>query len=181
MRKSVLLGIIFVVIMGGFAFMNYINYSNEEIMLRNQIEAQEDSNGAFFDKMWKIIQQQAEVSAEYKDSFKDIYTGLIEGRYDGNGRGQLMSWIQESNPNFDVSLYSKLMTSIEAERKGFFVEQQKLIDLGRAHDNLLEVFPSSMFLAGRDPIEITVIKSAKTEEVFNTGKEEIEPLFKSKS
>lgn len=177
MKKTTLLTLLAVGLLTVFSAIAYFTYSNQEIRLKNQIAAQQESNEAFFDVMWKIIQQQAEVSADYRDSFKEIYTGLIDGRYDGNGRGQLMSWIQESNPNFSTSLYEQLMVSIKAERKRFFVEQQKLIDLSREHNNLLEVFPSAVFLASRDVIDITVIKSLKTQETYNTGKEELAPLF----
>ena len=88
-----------------------------------------------------------------------------------------MSWIQEHNPEFNTSLFEGVMTSIKAERTGFFVEQKKLIALGVEHDNLLEVFPSSIFLFNRDAIDLVIIKSDKTEQVFKTGKEELEPLF----
>lgn len=155
---------------------SYFSYSNEEIQLRNLVDAQQQTNEAYFDKMWKIISQKAEVSQQYENAFREIYPDLMKGRYDNN-KGGLMSWIQEHNPNFDTSLFASVMTSIEAERTGFFVEQKKLIDLGREHNNLIEVFPSSVFLMNRDVIDLTIIKSEQTEDVFKVGKEELNPLF----
>lgn len=164
---------------GIIGVVTYFNYSNQEIRLTNQMDAQKETNEAFFDKMWKIIQQKAGVSNEYRDAFASIYPDLIKGRY-SNGGGQLMSWIVEQNPDFDTSLYRDLSRSIEVERTGFFNEQKKLVDLKREHDNLLQVFPSSLFLKNRNSQDITIIKSEKTEQVFDIGKEELGNLFSRK-
>ena len=55
---SVALFIIFGVVFGSW----WIKSSNAEIRLRNKVEAQEQVIEAFFDKMWKIIKQQAGVA-----------------------------------------------------------------------------------------------------------------------
>src|SRR5690606_5717075 len=111
----------------------WVNYSNADVDLQNRFKAQSKVNEAFFDKMFKILQQKAGVASEYKESFKEIYQPLIEGRY-SKDEGLLMKWIQESNPTFDASLFKDVMQSIEAERTGFFKEQEKLIDIKREHD-----------------------------------------------
>ena len=82
-----------------------------------------------------------------------------------------MKWITESNPNFDVSLYKDLSSSIEAERTGFFMEQKKLIDLDREHKVLRQKWPSSMFIGSRADVEFTIITSDKTEAIYEAGKE----------
>jgi len=155
---------------------NYFSASNTEISLRNTIEAKQKSCEAYYDKMWKIISQKAQVSEQYKSSFGQIYKDIMSARYNDGG-GQLMKWIQESNPNFDVSLYRDLSASIEAERQGFFIEQQALIDLNREHKNLLMKFPSSLFVGGRPPIDIKVITSAKTEDTYRTRQENDTKVF----
>jgi len=161
-----------------------ISLSNSEIKLKNRGNAQQEVCAAFFDKMWKILQQKAGVTDQYKDGFKEIYTALMEGRYsnDGNGQGQqtFMKWIQESNPTFDVSLYKDLMASIEGERNGFFVEQEKLIDIDRQHKDMRMTFPNTLVLSKRADLGIKVIKSFKTDEVYNTGQENDVDLFKKK-
>jgi hypothetical protein len=174
-----------------------IGLSNSEIRLKNRGNAQQEVCAAFFDKMWKVLQQKAGVTDQYKDGFKEIYTALMEGRYsnDGSGQGQqtFMKWIQESNPQFDASLYKDLMASIEGERNGFFVEQEKLIDIDREHKNMCQTFPNTIVVGKRPEIGyqedadgnvirkgIVIIKSLKTDEVYKSGQENDVELFKTK-
>lgn len=116
------------------AVIMYFTTSNGEIRLRAEVEAQKKNVTAVFDNTWKIIKQQAQVSDEYKDAFKDIYTGIMDERYSSERGGALFSWITEQNPNFDTKLYANLQVSIEAQRTNFTREQKKLIDLKREHD-----------------------------------------------
>lgn len=158
----------------------YVSSSNSEISLKNKIEAQAKTCEAYYDKLWKIIQQKTGVAKEYAKTFKDIYPALIEGRYGNEKGGTLMKWITESNPTFDVSLYKDLMSSIEAERTGFFMEQKKLIDLDREHKVLRQQFPASFFIGSRPDVKFTIITSSKTESVYKTGKEDDMELFNKK-
>ncbi len=155
-----------------------ISSSNKEVRLRNKIAAQEQVRESYFDKMWKIINQKAQVAEQYKDAFREIYPALIEGRYGDEKGGTLMKWITENNPSFDVSLYKDLMSSIEAERTGFFMEQKKLTDLAREHADVRTTLPSSIFVGGRPAIEVTVVSSDKTKTVMQQGKENDVELFK---
>lgn len=175
MKKTLIFSLIIVVVLAIIVIPTWVGASNKEIGVRNQMTAQQKSCEAFYDKMWKVIQQKAQVADEYKTAFAEIYPSLIDGRYKNDG-GTLMKWITESNPNFDVSLYKDLSTAIESQRNSFFVEQQKLIDLKREHDNIRQKFPSSMFVGGREEIKITVITSSETEETYRTGKEEKDKL-----
>lgn len=158
----------------------YFSYSNAEIRLASQVKAKQKSNEASYDTMWKVIAQKAEISSEYKDSFKDIYVAIMDGRYGDDQGGTLMKWIQESNPSFDVSLYKDLMVAVEGQRERFLREQQQLIDLNREHDNMIDTFPGSLFVGSRPKIEITVVTSAKTGAAFATGTDDDVDLFKQK-
>ena len=51
----------------------YVNYNNREVNLRNLAEAQRGNIENVYDKMWKILQQKAQVSDEYKEAFREIY------------------------------------------------------------------------------------------------------------
>lgn len=154
-----------------------ISIENTEIDLRETTVAQNKRCEAYFDKMWKILKQKAGVTDQYKEAFKDIYPKLIEGRY-SQGDGSLMKWVQESNPTFDASMYKDLMKSIEIERTGFFNEQSTLIDMQREHKVYLQKAPNRWFLDDNlKPVEIKVITSSKTDEVYRTGKEDDIDLF----
>ena len=171
---AVVLGIAFIIVFVG------VSTSNREITLRSQIVAQKQLCEASYDKLWKIISQKAQVAEKYKETFKDIYPQLISSRYSNEGSGVLMKFITESNPNFDVSLYKDLMSSIEAERTSFLMDQKKLMDLSNQHRITLSTFPGSLFVGGRDNIEITVVSSDNTKEVMRTGKENNIDVFNSK-
>jgi hypothetical protein len=157
-----------------------IGVSNDEIKLRNRGKAQQENCAAFFDKMWKVLQQDAQVADQYKEAFKEIYVPLIEGRY-SQGDGTLMKWITEHNPQFDVKLYDKLMTAIEGQREGFFMEQQKLIDINRQHKDMRMTIPKKWVIGTREDLAIVIIKSLKTEDAYKTGQENDIDLFPKKN
>ncbi len=179
MKKFLIIGIS-VLTIAVIAAIIGISASNKEIRLRSKITAQKQVCEGYYDKLWKVIQQKAQVADQYKDAFKDIYTQLIEGRYSNDKGGTLMKWITESNPAFDVSLYKDLISSIEAERSGFFMEQKKLIDLSNEHRILKSTFPSSIFIGGRADIPITIVSSDATKQVMQTGEENDIEIFKKK-
>jgi hypothetical protein len=171
-------GIVVLLVLGAIAlFPMYINASNSEIGLRNQSKAQDRNMTVVFDNTFKIIQQQAGVTKEYKGAFAKIYPDLMKGR---NYGGELMKFVMEANPEFKTSMYEKLMDSIEIQRNVFTREQQKAIDIKREHDNLRTLFPTSLFVGSRPELEIRLVTSTKTEEAFNTGKDDDIDLFKDK-
>jgi hypothetical protein len=151
-----------------------IGVSNDEKRLYLTGKAVQKDCEVIFDNTWKTIAGQAKVTDKYKEGFKEIYIGMMEGRYknDGNGGKEvLMKWIQESNPTFDASLYSKLMNTIEGTRKEFTFNQQKLIDIDRQHKTMKATFPNSLIIGGRPDLEIKLVTSARTEEAFKTGQD----------
>lgn len=178
--KGLLIGIGVIVLLAIGFIMYGIGVSNDEIKLRNRATAQQTTCEAYFDNMWKILQQKAGVTDQYKDAFKEIYPKLMEGRYSDEGKGQqtFMKWIVESNPTFDISLYKDLMDAIEGQRNGFLLEQEKLIDIKQAHDNMRKLFPSSVVVGGRPELVIVIIKSLKTKEAYSSGEENDVDLFK---
>lgn len=177
MKKAIIIGVsvlsfVIIIMIIGFSA------SNKEIRLRSQITAQKEVCEAYYDKLWKIISQKAQVAEQYKSAFKEIYPQLIEGRYGNDKGGSLMKWIQESNPTFDVSLYKDLMQSIEAERTGFFMEQKRLVDLNNEHRIARATFPQNMFIGGRPDILITIVSSDATKKIMESGKENDVDVFK---
>lgn len=105
---------------------------------------------------------------------------MMDARYAGDsasGKETLMKWITESNPTFDVSLYKPLMNTIEGSRNEFTMEQKKLIDIDRELKSMKVTFPNSIILDGKADLEIKLVTSAKTEEVYRTGQENDVELF----
>lgn len=176
--KSIWIGLGVLVSIALAVFFYDMSVDNKEVKLQNQKVAQETVMEGYFDKMWKIIETQATVAKEYKNDFKEVYEEIIGGRYGDARGGALMSWITEHNPEFDSSLYTNLQNSIEAQREGFFAEQEILINVKQTHDNLRMVKPASWFVNDDvEEMEITIITSAKTKEVFETGEEnDVDPF-----
>lgn len=177
MKKAIIIGVsLFTIALT--VFIVGVSASNKEIRIGSEIAAQKQVCESYFDKMWKVIQQTAQVADQYKTAFKDIYPALIEGRYGNEKGGSLMKWVTESNPTFDISLYKDLTAAIEAERAGFFMEQKKLIDLSNEHRIVLKTFPSSLFVGNRKEIPIKIVSSSTTKKIMETGEENDIELFK---
>ena len=154
----------------------YFSYNNTDARLRAQVEAQIGKVEGVHDKMWKVLQQKAQVSNEYKNAFSEIYPALIEGRY-SQGDGSLMKWITEANPTFDTSLYKDLMQSIELLRTEFQKAQERTLYQIREHNVLLTTIPSKWFVSNKERIEYTVISSTRSKTVMETGLDDDVNLF----
>lgn len=178
MKKGIMIGVSILTLAIIIAIIG-VGASNKEIKIRSKIIAQKEVCEAFYDKLWKIIAQKAQVAEQYKGAFKDIYPQLIEGRYGNEKGGSLMKLVMESNPEFKIELYKDLMLSIEAERTGFFMEQKVLTDLNNEHRIVRQTFPSSIFIGSRPDIEIIIVSSDATKEVMKTGKENDIDIFKT--
>ncbi len=174
--KGFLISLGVLVVLGLSIVLWAVGVSNDEIRLRNRANKQQESNQAFYGKLWQILHEKAGVADEYKEAFKEIYVPLIEGRY-SQGDGSLMKWITEHNPQFDASLYKDLMVTIEGQREGFFTEQQKLIDINREHTNMRTTIPKKWIVGKRPELGIVVINPVVATEAFKTGVEPETNLF----
>lgn len=178
MKKIILITLLVILGCGAATFAGmYFSYNNKEIALRAKAEAQVGKIEGVHDKMWKVIQQKAQVTTEYKDAFAKIYPEIISGRYSGDGDGSLMKWVTESNPNFDTSLYTDLMQSIEILRSEFQRNQETMLDLVREHKTLCTTYPGRWFISNTMEIEYTVISSTKSKVVMDTGIDDDVKMF----
>ncbi len=172
------LGVIGVIVIGFVIWA--IGLSNSEKKLYLAGKAAQNNSEIVFDNTWKKIAQQAEVTDEYKEGFREVYVEMMDARYGNDGvAGQqsLMKWIQESNPTLDASIYKTLMNTIEGSRNEFTMEQKKLIDIDRQHKTMKATFPNSLIIGGRPDLEIKLVTSAKTEQAFSTGKDDDTKIF----
>ncbi|MBQ6038059.1 MAG: hypothetical protein IJL37_05285 [Bacteroidaceae bacterium] len=155
----------------------YFSYNNKEVALRKEAEAQKGKIEGVHDKMWKVIQQKAEVSNEYREAFEKIYPELISGRY-ANDNGNVMKWIQESNPNFDTALYKDLQQAIEIQREYFNNAQTRMLDVIKERETLIETYPAKWFISNKSKIEYEVISSSATKGTMTTGIDDEVSVFK---
>ena len=157
----------------------YFSYNNKEVALRKGAEAQKGKIEGVHDKMWKVIQQKAEVSNEYREAFEKIYPELISGRY-ANDSGSVMKWIQESNPEFDTALYKDLQQAIEIQREYFNNAQTRMLDVIKERETLIETYPAKWFISNKQKIEYEVISSTATKTTMSTGIDDEVSVFKKK-
>lgn len=158
----IIVGVLVLILVG-----MYFSYNNKEIALRKECEAQKGKIESVHDTMWKIIKQKAQVSDKYKDAFEKIYPDLIRGRY-ANDQGGMMKWIQEQNPNFDTSLYRDLSQAIEVQRTSFSNAQQRMLDIIRERETLIESLPAKFFISNKSKIDYEVISSTNTKTIMET-------------
>ena len=177
MKKTIFLAVAVLLAVSVFTVIGmYFKYDNKEIALRAEADKQISVVELTHDKMFKILQQKAGVTKEYRAGFDSIYTHIISGRY-SQGDGSLMKWIQESNPEFDSSLYKDLMESIEIERSEFLRAQTRILDIQREHETLCRQAPGRWFISDKSPIEYTPISSTISKEVMETKVDDNVDLF----
>ncbi len=144
----------------------FFSYNNREVALRKEAEAQNKNIASIHDAMWKIIKEKAGVAENYRTTFEKVYPELISGRYASDSSS--MKWIQESNPDFDTALYKDLMQAIEAQRIYFQKAQQRMLDILRERETLINAMPAKFFISNKQTIEYVVIASDKTNEVMQS-------------
>jgi hypothetical protein len=155
----------------------YATYHNQEVMLRNLITNKQTDNTSEFDNMWKKISQVAQVSEKDRASLRDIFVAYAEARTGTENEKAIMDWVQESVPAISSDTMKNLQNIITASRDAWTMRQKELIDAKREHDNLIDKFPSNLFIGNRGKIDIKVITSTKTEKVFDERKDDDTKVF----
>jgi len=74
---------------------------------------------------------------------------------------------------------NNLQNIIIGSRDSWTMRQKELLDLKREHDNLIDVFPSSVVcgILGREKIDVTIVVSLKAEQDFKSGSDNDIKLF----
>lgn len=171
--STVGLGILF-----GFIYlMSALSFRSNCIAAEAGIAAQWKGNQSSYDAFWKTVKEMAQVPEMYVSDLEKVYRGAIEGRYGEGGSKAVISLIQEHNPNFDGSLYTKIQTAIEAGRNRFNADQNQLLDKKRQYEALLGSTQALManFWFDFPRIDLgafNIVTSEQTEKAFVTGKAE---------
>ncbi len=179
MSKNKIIGLSIFGILLIFTFVLFSTYRSTYDRNIHLISAHKAQIGVIetnFDAMYKILNTNAQIPAQYAKDMRDLYVPLIEGRY-SKGDGSLMKWVQERNPEFTPDLYKDLMESVEALRKDFELKQNDMLAIIQEHDNLRNEFWSHMFLGDVPALKYTLISSTHTKDVMKTGVEDDFKLF----
>lgn len=171
-----------------------LSFNNNCVSQETSLEATWEDSQVQYDGFWKKVKEQAKVTDKYAKDFKEIFLGSIEGRYEG--KDPAMSFIMEANPGLSPDMYKQLARTMEAGRNDFSRTQRTLVDKKREYKKTLQQFPGSFLASSLGyPMEATgkyapprdsdgdgvitvldceTITSAKTEDVFQSGREDSE-------
>lgn len=171
---SILIAAAFCIIVAIISITYVVSTLNKEQKLRNLVEAKQVDNTSEFDNMKKKLNQICQLPEAQTQMLVDIIVGNAQMRASGQGKGSLFAMVQESVPNVDISIINRLENEIIASRNAWTMRQKELIDLNRAHTDVITTVPSSIVcgIFGRDKkIDITIVTSANTKQAFKTGED----------
>jgi hypothetical protein len=178
-------GLIASVVVVGIIFgIWYFGTFNKQARFVAQISGEQDVCKISYDNTWKVIQEMAQVPDAYKDGFKESW-GVIVNSSPSKTAGLVNAYVTRFNPKFDSKLYEKLMVTIEHQRKSFAEAQKKLRALKTEHDAFRTTMPVDSML-GRmlfgtfPPIEVQLVLSEKTDNAFETGRDDKINVFDRK-
>lgn len=168
-----------VALIGGITLFAWgVSLNNQEVSLRTQVEAKMTDNKQQLANMKNKFRETGQVSNKEVELLSKVFVDYANAR-SGNGGGKLASFVTEAVPNVKPETLNRLMNIIEAGRNAWTSRQTELIDIHRAHTELLRKFPGNVLFSilGRHEIEIVVVSSEEAERAFETGKEEATKLF----
>lgn len=165
---ALIIGATFVVAVIICALM-FVSYSNQERRMRNQITAKQRDNESELDNVQKKIKQTVQVTDIQVAALKDIIVGNAQARKGGSG--SLATFVTEAVPNLDTTTFNNLQNIIAGSRDSFTMRQKELLDIKRAHDNLIDTWPSSMIVGSRGKIDVVVVTSSRAKENFDSGQD----------
>jgi hypothetical protein len=149
-------------------FIMNISYQNSYERIDEDILAHYKKIESSYEKQSRIILQQAGILNKYSTDFKDIYKGMMQGRYGKDGSKAMMQWIKEQNPSIDASVYKKLMTTVEAQKTTFDRLQAQLTSMVAESNKMLKTAPSNWFVDG-DMKEAKIVSSTATKVIVDSG------------
>jgi hypothetical protein len=187
-QKVTLGGVIFVALTLLIGFLWYASANDTEIALREHVKAKQLECESNRDKLHQTLFNIAQIPDQFmnksKEAFKEIYPDLMEGRYGNERGGALMSWVTESNPQFDMAsaaeLYLDLQNAIKSNFKEFDKKQKELISAKEEHSKYIKKTMNNVFwnFRERGEVEIILLKSTRTmEDYSNNGQTEMLDLI----
>jgi hypothetical protein len=120
----------------------YLSFSNDANGFEVDIPNQYQQTKNVYDNGWKQVMEQNQISTKYSEGFKNAYQAILKG--DPNGQ-QAMLQVLTAMPNYDASIFKKVMDSIESFHSTFSATQSNLIAKKQAYNRLLVATNSGRF------------------------------------
>lgn len=157
-----------------FSYVSNYNYGNKA---EKQILAEWENNENILAGYSLKITEMAQVNTMYKDDVKEVFTGVMQGRYGENGSQAMWQWLKEQNPQLDSAMYNRLQQVMEAGRNEFKVAQTRFVDVKRTYETNLGYLWKGFWLraAGYPKIDLAeykIITSGHAKQAFETGIDE---------
>lgn len=177
----------------GSYFVGYLGYRNTAQSFEVDIPAQYTETQNVYDNGWKKVVEIAQVPELRAQQVKDVYTGVMTGRYGANGSKALISLIQEQNPQLGEEVYVKIQRTVESFHDSFQASQTNLIARKQEYTKFVTATTAAIFynwLGNYPHIKIGVpqgsqddfqiVTSDKTQTDFKNHKSEPLNLLKGK-
>ena len=145
---------------------------NQEVTLRNSVKAQSDVQQAAYDKLWRKIAQETQITKASTATQEKLIESLVSGR-----QASFIKFVQEQNPTtiFNQEQFNRLSNTVASERDGLFREQKVLVSKVQIYNNLMEstIAGTVLAMAGRHKMEEPkLITSEKAAQASATGRDE---------
>lgn len=174
MSKTLMAGIaaLVLVVVGGLSILGmYFSYNRTEVHARSACEAQLGNIENVLDNMWKNFQEIGGIADRERETAMTLFREYAEART-SEGQGQMMAWITEQVPNATPQLYMDLQARLTAGRQEYRESQTYMLELVRAHTNVVKDPFRSIFIRNSQAFAFNVISSSDTEQAVKTGRDE---------
>ena len=131
-----LVAILLVLVGVGF-FFGYMSWSNDARAFEADIPAQYTQMQNAYDNGWKKVVEIAQIPTMQQAAYKDVYDGVMKGRYGSNGSQAMLQLIKEQNPTLDPALYTKIQQTIEIFHDQFEAAQKQIIAFKQSYNKLI--------------------------------------------
>lgn len=142
------------------------------VSLEEQVNAQYVSNKSNYDNMWKKFVEMTQVTELQAKQYKDVYSGLISGRY--QDPNLLFKMVKEDNPKLDGSVYVELQREISAGRAQFDNNQKEIADMIREYNTYVRQHFIMSTIFNKKPMDPNkfIVTSERTQGAFDSGKDD---------
>jgi len=168
-----------VMILGTNSWNNSRFIYNTSYTYQNENTRIEQQKKTYYDNMWKSYQLKDNVVLQNKEMFLEVTNIIMGARKDG--ANLTWKWLTENQPipySEFTDFYRDLSSFIESQRAGLLAIENQSQVVAQANNTLLDTFPNNVYnkVLNRPHIEYKPgFTSTRTEKVFTSGIEDLEP------